>query len=89
MELSHAVREAHGLPSERRSRLLRELFSEICDKVDWKGPIDTVVDADMLDLYKEAIAFMTATDTRIVGGINQGKFRIVSVGYHAGPAGDH
>lgn len=72
--------------SERRTKLLHELFGEVSCQGDWKGPIDAVVERDMATLYTEAIAFMTATVPDVMK-VDDSHIRLLSPGYRMGPAG--
>ncbi len=84
------VRVVGELPpplSDRRSELLRTLFSEVASKEHWKNPIDAVVPRDMVSLYSEAIVYMTATVPEEHPAPEWDKVRLVAVGYLMGPAG--
>jgi hypothetical protein len=82
------VREVRKLDDEC-GEILRAAFNQICNPVDWKGPINAVVPACLADLYCEAIKFMTATDPVRFGNEDRGFVRLIALGYRAGPAGDH
>ena len=64
-------------------------FDRLTNARDWKGPIDAVIDADQLLVSQVAVQFYTATDLEVVGSPQLGKLRVKSIGYRAGPAGDH
>lgn len=65
---------------------LRDHFANICDPVDWRKPIDTVVHADQLGMTIAAIRFMTACEPRYYKP-NGFYVRVTAAGYRAGPAG--
>jgi hypothetical protein len=70
---------------------LRAAFDMVCDKADWKGPIDSWIHATDLDLVKAAITFMTGTVATVVGTdtLNgETAYHIKAIGYRAGPCGD-
>lgn len=71
--------------------LLQFAFNQICDKQDWKGPIDCLVPWEAASTYVEAIKWMTATSPECKHVIHSGQSyaRLTSVGYRMGPAGDH
>lgn len=70
--------------------LMRTAFDQICDPEDWKGPIDCIVPCGVVNVYVQAIQFMTATtptSERCADATGNPSFRLQSVGYRAGPAG--
>lgn len=72
--------------------LLRTAFDQICDKNDWKAPINARVPWGAANVYMDAVTYMTAApvECRMItqdGG--QAFAHITSVGYRMGPAGDH
>lgn len=76
--------------------ILQVAFNTVADRLDWRRPIDTlfvVTSArfcqEELDTIREAIAFFTATTTTITATADPLRFKIQSIGYRAGPAGDH
>lgn len=72
------------------ARLMQLAFDQICDKSDWKAPIDCVVPWSAANIYMDAIKFMTATEVktdRCADAVGNPSFRLRSVGYRAGPAG--
>lgn len=85
---SAQMRKNYGLPSEQRAALLRELFDTVAVPGDWKAPIDKVIDEDMVQLYSEAVKFMTAAPVVIVHEAALWPMvRLTCIGYRAGPAG--
>jgi hypothetical protein len=68
--------------------VLYAAFNQICGREDWKGPINAVVPIPLVGLYAEAIRFFTATEPVQLPEDSK-HVRLISVGYHAGPAGDH
>lgn len=76
-------------PQGAYSELLRLAFDQICNKDDWKAPIDCMVPWDAASIYMQAIAFMTATTATCVRVERDGHLwaRLTSIGYRNGPAG--
>ena len=68
--------------------VLEAAFDEVCDRADWKAPIKSIVRSEDLAVTIAAIAFYTATSTS-VDVSSYDRFVVNSVGYRAGPAGDH
>ena len=70
---------------------LSNAFNAICNQKDWKAPIDAEIDiiscGFSLDDAMEAVRFYTATDPS-VSQTGQTTYRIRSIGYRLGPAGD-
>jgi hypothetical protein len=73
---------------EATHKLLDAAFHQICNPTHWKGPINAVVPVRIASIYKEAIRFYTATEA-VQEPFDDEHVRLISVGYHAGPAGDH
>lgn len=69
---------------------LLALFKKVESPTNWKAPINTIVylNADELALLPYAIEFFTATPAKITS-MPLGGYHVMSVGYAAGPAGDH
>jgi hypothetical protein len=70
---------------------LQDAFSTVQDPKDWRGPIKAEVrPCDLADVV-EAIEFFTATAATVkpVSRADGVVFLVESVGYRAGPAGDH
>ena len=66
--------------------IYRAAFDQVCNKEDWKAPVDCVVPFGLANLYMQAIEFMTgvhpeATRTKL------GDFRLTCCGYRLGPCG--
>ena len=63
---------------------MRVAFNVICDKADWKAPVDAIVALDDLAVTMNGIQFMTATpaDCDPIGG---GFYRVTAAGYRNGP----
>jgi hypothetical protein len=74
---------------EAHAALMRFAFEQICNKDDWKEPVDCVVPWTTANLYGQAITFMTAT-APVYGTpyLHEGQqmVRITADGYRAGPA---
>jgi len=86
--LSGAVESADKAWPLTSEELDREAaFRLVANPTDWKAPIDARVPADKLVAVVRAIAFYTATSATVTpeGDV----FRVTSIGYRSGPAGDH
>ena len=68
---------------------LREVFSAVCDPDDWKAPISAWVPGEQVKAAVAAIDFMTATQATVELDQARMRYLVSSVGYRAGPAGDH
>lgn len=71
---------------------LKEAFDKVCDKTDWKRPIDSVCRSQDVPIVADAIQYFTATEAHfdylgVVNGNHMLKVR--ADGYRRGPAGDH
>ena len=66
---------------------LDKAFKAVHDPSDWKAPIESIVDRDDVFATLAAIEFFTATEA--VVEIDGRDLVIRSIGYRAGPAGDH
>ncbi len=68
---------------------LIEAFDIVADKDDWRAPIDAFINPDETDAVFAAILFFTGTTTDVSHDtfLKDGKIRIRSVGYRAGPCG--
>jgi hypothetical protein len=73
-------------------------FKAVQPESHWKDTIDAVVAADVLAITIDAIHYFTATACTVAPATygstrnmkhNQRYFRVQSIGYRAGPAGDH
>jgi len=67
---------------------LEAAFSAVCDKADWKAPINAVVGESLVGLVYSAIVHFTATCPKVTR-MENGNFSVKSIGYRQGPAGDH
>ena len=67
---------------------LKAAFDKVADPADWKNPIHAIVTGDHLKITLDAIDFYTATQAT-VKALNPGIYYVYSIGYRAGPAGDH
>lgn len=67
---------------------LEAAFNLVKDPEDWKKPIDKVIDTYQMDIVGKAIQFFTATEPMFEPN-KSGCVRVTSIGYRAGPAGDH
>lgn len=72
---------------------LSKVFDMVCDPADWKGPIEAIVNGEMVNVAVEAIKFFTATCPKVELVMPKGnllpKYLLTSPGYRMGPAGDH
>jgi hypothetical protein len=70
---------------------LEPYFNQVCNKTDWKAPIDAFCRIEDYLKIKKAIAFFTATDASFskMCPPSDECVRVQSIGYRAGPAGDH
>jgi hypothetical protein len=71
------------------AELFRAGFALLHNPKDWKGPINAVVPRITADFFAECIRFMTATEPVYANDVKPGFVRLLSIGYRAGPAGDH
>ena len=83
-----------GNTDAARQEILRAAFNVLCNPVDWKAPINALLDPQdaNIGLYIEAVQFMTATAPSLFITNNPAPMggyylRLVSEGYRAGPAG--
>jgi hypothetical protein len=67
---------------------LEAAFDKVSNKFDWKNPIDYCCLANDLPVIVAAIQHFTGTETEFKS-LNDGYYSIKSIGYRAGPAGDH
>lgn len=64
-------------------------FGEVCNKEDWKSPIEVwCLGEDVLKIC-EAIRFFTATEPSVELNPTNMRYLITSEGYRMGPAGDY
>lgn len=83
--------EPRKLTTEQHAELMRFAFRQIADPNDWRAPIDAIVPESMVSLCCDAVMFMTATNASVtsVGLVNgSAMYRVTSIGYRSGPAGD-
>ena len=70
---------------EQEVELMKLAFTQICNKTNWKLPIDAIVPISHVTLYSRAITFMTGAT---VHAIEQPKtpmmVRLTSLGYYGG-----
>lgn len=71
--------------------LLRTAFDQICDKQDWKNPVNALVPWDAANIYVQAVEHMTGAPVKADFVRKEGLSfaHITCVGYRMGPAGDH
>ena len=69
---------------------INEAFAKVSNPQDWKASIDCWVPAAEKDITLEAIAFFTAAPAHVEAVKKDlSEVRVMSIGYRAGPAGDH
>ncbi len=90
--LEAAVKSLPGLQGMLlEKQVLLSAFELVKNREDSRGPIDAMVHADLCEVSPEvivrAIEFFTATTPKVT---REGEYLVVkSLGYRAGPAGDH
>lgn len=93
MALPEGVTDKTRMVSQDQyAELMRAAFNHVCDPNDWKAPVDAIVPWGLANIYIDAIRFMTATiptAERCADVTGNPSFRLQSVGYRMGPAGDH
>lgn len=58
--MSEVLAEAPVTVTESQQRdIYRMAFTQVCDPVNWAGPIDCLVPWDLVNLYVQAIEFVT------------------------------
>jgi hypothetical protein len=68
---------------------LKTVFDAVCDPVDWKAPIAVMTWGENVNVIVAAIEFYTATKASVKLNVETMQYLIISIGYRAGPAGDH
>ena len=68
---------------------LEAAFDLLADPDDWKAPIAAWVSGESVRIAVAAIQHFTATDPTVELDTFNMRYLISSVGYRAGPAGDH
>lgn len=58
------IRTAHKHDVERAQKKI--LFDMICNKENWKGPIDCIIPKDYLKEFNDAVTFFTAGELKVV-----------------------
>lgn len=69
--------------------LMRLAFDQVCDKDDWRAPVNALVPWQAANVYMQAIEFMTAVRPDCERVVKEGVeyAHLTCVGYRAGPAG--
>lgn len=67
---------------------LKPYFDQVCDRHDWKRPIDAFCRIEDAEKVMRAISFFTATSAKLTR-MNYEWVRVQADGYRRGPAGDH
>ncbi len=68
---------------------MSKYFEMVCDKGDWKAPINAYCRREDAEKVKEAIVFFTATEPIFMPTLSPGWVRVTAKGYREGPAGDY
>jgi len=68
---------------------LEKAFDSVSNPEDWKAPIFAIVPGEAVLVIVEAIKFYTATVPTVSLNTSTMEYYIESIGYRAGPAGDH
>lgn len=68
---------------------LKAVFHAVCDSQDWKRPVACTAELTAVGIVVAAIEYYTATVPTVELDNATGVYRITSVGYRMGPAGDH
>ena len=68
---------------------LKAAFDAMANPDDWKAPISALVKGEAVLLCVAAIEFYTGTDAQVALDVSTMTYAIESMGYRAGPAGDH
>lgn len=80
-------------PGKWTQKELEEAFDRVKNPDDWKAPIRATVPSEDLGIACAAILHFTATHARYYpAGIDrdgEALYHVTSIGYRAGPAGDH
>lgn len=73
------------------ANLMRTAFDQVCNKEDWKAPVNALVPWEAAKVYMQAIEFMTAAKVTCERVVKEGcvHAHLTCVGYRMGPAGDH
>ena len=66
---------------------LQACFDSICNKSDWREPIDAVVPHDDKMLVATAISYFTGTPANFTHVPNTDSWRVQADGYRNGPCG--
>ena len=59
------------------------------DPNDWKAPIAVSLPGEFVLIVVAAIKFYTATIPEVTLDVSTMRYTVTSIGYRAGPAGDH
>ncbi len=68
---------------------LKAAFDKLADPSDWRAPIYAVMPGELVSVAVAAIQFFTATEPDVQLDMQHMKYHVQSIGYRAGPAGDH
>lgn len=68
---------------------LQAAFNQVANPDDWKDEILATMPGECVNLVVEAIKFFTATNPTVKLNTETMTYIVHSIGYRAGPAGDH
>ena len=68
---------------------LERAFEKVHPKGHWKNPISAVVSAQDVEVCTDAVIYYTGTVPDVFATDDPDKMRLESIGYAAGPCGDH
>ena len=86
---AQAAWESTTLSEGYRVSDLRTTFDALCDPTNWKGPIAVWVLGEAVGITCAAIRHFTATEPTVGLNTDTMRYLVQSIGYQAGPAGDH
>lgn len=68
---------------------LERAFEKVHPKGHWKNPISAVIDAQDVEVCTDAVIYYTGTVPVLSATSEPDRFLLESIGYAAGPCGDH
>ncbi len=68
---------------------LKAAFDAVSNPDDWKAPVFASMGGESVNVVVAAIRHFTATDPEVVLDVGTMRWVVSSIGYRAGPAGDH
>ncbi len=71
-----------------REKILRKYFNKVCDKKDWKKPINAYITFGERTLVESAIMYYTGTKAKFVpDSPDTDDLKVTALGYRMGPCG--